>query len=329
MSNIRKFAATKELLEKLRVPSISRQVIVKTVDKNRESTTESGILKIGDTDWAEAVHADRFGVVVSCPGKLPFVKGGDLMPWETEVHLSKGWCVYFDYLAGLNCDMYVDEDGAEYRLLNYDDLNLAITERYDGEDFDLQQTVDGKFWVIPLNGFHLFETVFHTKKGEFDISPDIVDQRYAVVKYVAINNTAYENGLSVDHLELEVGDKVRFGKIPQVMLEEEAYASFDGGRMYRRSQARNIEMLWRDGALILPQGKLLIRKLEDEDLTPGGIILLKPNVKNHTGEVVVSSVHECPVGSMVKYTKGVGHEIDYRGEKHRILNANQVLYIEE
>ena len=194
---------------------------------------------------------------------------------------------------------------------------------------DWQLSSDESEWVKPLNGFHIFERVYHEKINKFDIhSEQRVNTRLGVVKYVAKNNAEYETGMETDHVELQVGDRVQFGPIPPVMLEDEAHCSFDGGRMYRRAQARNIDVVWRGGDIILPQGRVLIKRILDETITPAGIILPKAQVKNHTGEIIVSSVHECKVGGTLRYTKGGGMLIDHQGEQHRVIKDQEILYVD-
>ena len=303
--------------------------MVKTLVKYSAEETPSGILKTGDTDYAPAAHADRLGEVIAVPkGMLPFSIKGDIMPWETVVEISPGMIVWYDYLANLNADGFIDEEGYEYKVIDYDNLYVATVPRdEEGDPEGLQVGETGMEYIIPLNGFHLFERVLHEKKHRFDITENKVDPRYGIVKYVARNNTAYENGTSVDHFDLQVGDKVMFGNVPEVMLEDDLHCHFDGGRMYRRSQSRNIELVWRGDKLILPKGSILIKRKPDEEISKGGIILLKANVKNHTGEVVLSSNDQVPIGSEILYIKGTGWEIDYQGEKHRVLTNNQILYV--
>jgi co-chaperonin GroES (HSP10) len=307
----------------LRIPLGSRKVLIKTTHKASEEKTESGILKVADTEWNEASHADRWGVVVQCPPSIQFNNG---MPWKTTKQVSVGMKVWYDYLASLNCITYIDEEGVEYKLISYEDLYVASVKAQPIV-VDLQTSEDETEFIIPLNGFHLFETVSHERQGRFDISPQRIDTKYGIVKYVAENNEEYETSSEVDHVELRVGDRVRFGSVPPVMLEDEAHCNFDGGRMYRRSQARNVEMVWRDGELILPQGRVMIKQLPNESITPAGIILPKPNAKNHRGNVVLSSNDEVPVGSEITYIKGAGRTIVHNGDGHRILKESEMLYV--
>jgi len=187
----------------------------------------------------------------------------------------------------------------------------------------------GVEWIIPLNGYHIFERVYHEKQSDFDhFSDKKVNNKLGIVKYVASNNGAYENGMEADHVELQIGDEVQFGTVPPVFLEDEYHCFFDGGRMYRRAQARNVELLWRDGQLILPNGRVLIRQILDEKITPAGVILPRADVKNHRGEVLVSSIPDIPVKSVVKYSKGAGGIMDYEGEKVRVVKSGSILYIE-
>jgi len=322
---------TKRDIDLLNIPPGSRIVLIRIDNKNVDARTESGIWKIAetDTDWNKSVHSDRVGTAMKVPkDPLPFEVGRDFMPWKTKVEVSEGMTVWFDFLASENVDVYIDEDDVEYKLVDYSDIYVATLPRFENEDFGLQESTDGKEYIIPLNGYHLFETVEVERKGKYDISPSRIDPGYGIVKYLAKNNTQYENNMSEDHLDLQVGDKVRFGNVPAVYLEDEMHCTFDGGRMYRRSQVRNVEMLWRKGEIILPKGKVLIRQKEDENITPTGIILSKPNVKSHTGEVVISSNDDIVVGSCIKYIKGSGKLIDFKGEKCRILTEGCILYVE-
>lgn len=285
---------------------------------------------MGDTDWQQAAHATRTGIVVKAPkDPLPFKVKSDNMPWRTKVQISEGMTALFDFLEGENCLSYYDEDGYEYKLIDYSNLYVATMPRINGEEIDgLQRSSDGTEWVIPLNGFTLFERVYKEKTSKLDVSDPKVDRRRGIVRYVAENNLEYESGQESDHIRLKPGDEVVFNSVPEVMLESEEHCHFDGGRMYRRAQARNVDLAWRDGELILPDGRCLVRKFEDEDITPSGIILPKPNVKNHTSEVIISTVQEVSAGKTIKYIKGSGFPIEYKGEKLRLLREEQILYVE-
>lgn len=254
------------------------------------------------------------------------------MPWLTRVQVAKGMKIWYDYMASLNTIVYVDEDESEYRLIDYDSLYVATVPRCEEEDFWFsQKSTDGKEWIIPLNGFHIFERVYHEPKSKFDIHiTKRVNNREAIVKYVAVNNRAYETGEEEDHVELEPGDRVVFGVVPCVMLEDEMHCHFDSGRMYRRAQARNIDLVWRGDELVLPKGRILIKKIKDERVLPSGIILLRDNVKNHRGEVVISSIEGVNVGQEVTYPLKGGVPLEYKDKEgeHRILRSNQVLYVD-
>ena len=316
----------------MRMAPGSRQVLIKIVNRTVDEKTPSGIIKIANTDldWVPSRHSDRRGVVVACPRhRLPFAVSADIMPWQTSIEISKGMTVWFDFLASENCVTYIDEFDFHYKLLNYDDLYVATFPRKKTESINgVQKTKDETEYVIPLNGYHIIERVYHESRSKFDLfGPMRVDRRYGIVKYVAKNNQAYENGLEEDHVELKVGDRLRFSTVPEVMLEDEAHCHFDGGTMYRRAQARNVDVVWRDGEMILPNGRILVRQILDEDITPAGIILQKPNVKQHQGTVIVSSIGAIPKGSKIMYIKGAGMIINYKEEECRVLKETEILYI--
>lgn len=329
--NIECYDVRADVLQRLRIPPGSKKVLVKILNKITDQRTPSGIIKIAatDTDWNHARHTNRMGVVMAIPRhKLPFKKGADLMPWETDVQLSVGMTVWFDFMDTIT---YNDEYGDEYKLVDYDSCYVAAFPRdSDSEDFKwAHKSSDGLEWVVPLNGFHLFERIYKKQRGRFDVfETEKVDRRRAIVKYTAINNRDYDTEGQEDKVELQVGDEVFFSQVPEVMLEDEAYCEFDGGRMYRRSQARNVELVWRDGELILPKGRCLIKQIPDEDVTPAGIILLRKHVKNHRGTVVLSSIEGVEEGDVIKYILTGGHPLKYKEEDCRVLNEDHVLFNE-
>lgn len=312
-------------IESLRVPPGSRQVLIRIDSRNIDERTPSGIWTVTDTDWQPAVHSDRTGTVIAVPkDPLPFnqIKGQDIMPWKTKVEISPGMKVWFDYLASENCVTYIDETETHYKLINYDDLYVATINNKSGSR------------IVPLNGFHLFEIVYKEKTSEFDTSDPKINTREGIVKYVAKNNELYTTEGEEDLVNLQTGDRVRFGPVPAVYLEDEAHCTFDGGTMYRRAQARNIDLVWRGDELILPRGKLLIKQIPEKDHYRGNLILppkyvnKRSDIKNHRGEVLVSSVHEAPPGAVVKYIIGAGALIDYKGDKCRVLKSAEILYVE-
>jgi co-chaperonin GroES (HSP10) len=334
METIEKSLISEKQIRKTRIPPGSSKVIVKINNRVVDEETDSGILKISevDADWNKAMHSDRTGEVVAVPrGKLPFKFNEDIFPWETEVEISPGMTVIFDYMSGLNCDSYEDENGYEYKVLDYSDLYVAYFPREWPGEHPLQVSKDEGQYIIPLNGFHIFERVYKESRGKFDVFGQMrIDRTKGIVKYLAQNNTAYENGSDTDHLALRAGDEVEFGTVPEVCLEDEAHCHFDGGTMYRRAQARNIELIWRNGEMILPEGRCLIKQHKEEEVRPSGIILPSNDklLKNHRGEIIISSIKGIPPGKTVKYIKGSGRVIKYKEEDHRILNSDQILYVE-
>jgi len=327
---IEKYDVKESILKKLVIPPGSRKVLVKILNKITDQKTPSGIIKIAstDTDWNPARHTDRVGMVMAVPRhKLPFKPSGDLMPWRTSVQLSVGMTVWFDFMK---TETYSDEYNNEYKLVDYDSCYVATFPRISGEKIDwAHKSIDGTEWILPLNGFHLFERIYKKQRGSLDVFESMkVDRRKGVVKYTAINNKEYETPGQSDHLDLHVGDEVQFSSVPEVMLEDEAYCTFDGGKMYRRAQSRNVDLAWRDGELILPRGKCLIKHIPDETITEAGIILLKRHVKNHRGEVILSSIDGLPNGVTLKYVLSGGTPMRYKDEDVRVLNENHILYVE-
>ena len=295
--------------------------MIKTLARNVDARTPSGIWKITDTDWNENVHVDRWGEVVQIPrDPLPFkrlVQGqppADKMPWVTSVQIKKGDLVWYDYLNSLNCVTYIDEEKSEYKLIDYENCYVAT-------DKDAN--------IIPLNGFHLFERIYKEQTGNFDIFEEYkIDRSRGIVKYVAENNEAYELSSDEDPFDLQVGDEVKFGPVPEVMLEDEAHCHFDGGKMYRRAQARNISLVYRDGELILPRRWAMLKQIPNEEVTESGIILPKDEIKNQRGDILLSAIPEVKEGEKVVYIKGAGILYNHEGVQTRIVQDNHILYVE-
>jgi len=328
--SIKNYDVKESVLKSLKIPAGSRKVLVKILNKITDQRTPSGLIKIAptDVDWNPARHTNRMGMVMAVPRhNLPFRPSGDLMPWKTRIQLSVGMTVWFDFMQ---TETYSDEHDNEYKLVDYDSCYVATFPRVDGEDLGwAHKSIDGTEWILPLNGFHLFERVYKKQRGSLDVFESMkVDKRKGIVRYTAVNNEEYETGGQSDHLDLNVGDEVQFSVVPEVMLEDESYCVFDGGKMYRRAQSRNVDLAWRDGELILPKGKCLIKHLPDETITEGGIILLKRHVKNHRGRIVLSSIEGLEEGTTIKYILSGGTPMKYNNEDVRVLNENHVLYVE-
>ena len=108
---------------------------MRTVDNNEEAVTPAGIIKIGDTDWKPAAHANRISEIVMVPDTLyyglvwhvKYPNAPESMPWRTDIQIQPGDIVWHDYMNSLNCPIINvdDEPGEQYKLLNYYDLYVA------------------------------------------------------------------------------------------------------------------------------------------------------------------------------------------------------------
>jgi len=98
--------------------------------------------------------------------------------------------------------------------------------------------------------------------------------------------------------------------------------------MYRRAQARNISLVYRNGELIIPRGRVLLKHVPNEKVTKSGIILPKEEIKNQKGDILLSSVPEIKEGDRVIYIKGAGVKYDHEGVATRIIQEHQILFIE-
>ena len=63
MPELEVYKLTRAEIEKIRIPPGSRKTLIKTLEKNVDRRSKSGIWLITDTDWDEAIHAQRWGEV--------------------------------------------------------------------------------------------------------------------------------------------------------------------------------------------------------------------------------------------------------------------------
>ena len=316
------------------IPNGNNRVLLKTIEKNTEATTPSGILKISptETDWNEANHASRWGEVVAFPHKLRYdPHDGSSLAWDTEVEVYKGMVVWYDYLDSLNCVTYFDEHGSEYKLIEYGNLYVGIIPvgmKTDKIDIRYHtKTEDKSHWVIPLNGYILFKKINKKPMTVTDIYiPDKNDPSKGIVKYISIPNKSYSSG-NEDHIDLEEGDVCIFSHNYEVMLEHPTYAVFDGGRQYKRLQRRNVELVWRDDEIIIPKNRILIRQHPATLVTDYGLKLMRTNKTYNNGTVIISSFKEIKKDDEILFSKGSGRIIEWRGKTYRLLNISNVFGI--
>jgi hypothetical protein len=197
--------------------------------KSEEDTTPSGIIKVGDTDFQPAMHANRISEVVMVPEELYYGlvwhkrrnDATESMPWRTDMDLQVGDIVWHDYMNSLNCPVIDVEDSDEqYKLLNYYDLYVAkrkipyvakrkipymnFTEEvmfygeerklvvYDGMGpFQYANENGEMFAIIPLNGYVLCEEVKETRSSELDVLDPHVDKKYGKVAFLGKKNYGY------------------------------------------------------------------------------------------------------------------------------------------
>lgn len=265
-----------------RIKSISRvkkilscrnEILVRTMYDNEEDVTPSGIIKVGDTDWEPAAHANRISEVVMLPNTLyyglkwhkKFPNATESMPWRTDIQIQVGDIVWHDYMNSLNCPILDvdDEPGVQYKLLNYYDLyvvkrkeesavsivlNPGETFYYNGETYIIEN--EGMNKIIPLNGYVLCEEVLEEQKGDMDVLEKHIDKRYGRVAFVGKPNYGYrcerikqppiEKDKDGD-MGLVPGDVI-VKKNPQIhiMLEDALHARFNGDTLYFIIQRKDI-----------------------------------------------------------------------------------------
>lgn len=305
-----------EQILKLRLPSAANRCLIKILLKNYNDRTEGGIWKISqnDTDWNPASHAERFGEVVLVPDKLFFIQGKiGTMPWKTEIQIKPGMIVWFDYLDGLNASYFTAEDGTDYALIDYQNLYVAK----DGDK------------VTPLNGYHLFERVNGGLKSNSKlILEEKVDTNYGIVKYPAKLNDRYESEYHHD-IELEEGDKVLFAVPYEVLLEDEIHAKFDGSKMYRRAQSKDVMVVWHQDEVHLNSHIVIVKPVDVKRERPSGLILINNTEQYSVSEVFMSSYPGVEPGDTLYYGKNLGIEIEIKGEKYKALRQHEIIGKEE
>jgi co-chaperonin GroES (HSP10) len=316
MPNAQHFKLPKEQILNMRLLTVSGRIMVKILLRTGDDRTPGGIYKhaVEELEYDAAAHIERWGEVVKVPDSLIWRPGKQgSMPWKTTMQLQIGDLVYYDYLDLLNGIVYIDEDdGTLYPLISYE--NAYVATRGDQ--------------IIPLNGFHLFERV------QFDWGlttlylKDKVDTNYGKVKYVAELNKKYE-GDSYNDIPLKEGDKVLFTNPYEVMLEDSVHAKFDGGKMYRRAQSKDVLVVWRGDEILLNKNVIIAEKKDNKGLRASGIQLVNTDEMYVISNCFMSSIEYINVGDKIYYGKESGIEITINGVKYVVLRPNQIIGYEE
>lgn len=312
----------------MKIPYGSNKVLIQTLEKNTEQTTPSGIIKISatDTDWDHATHADRWGKVIHVPSGLKYDRfDGGALAWYTDIEVAEGMLVWYDYLNSLNCTVLLDEDESEYRLIEYGNLYVALVpvgsiyeEFVDKDIHGLNNTKTD--WVIPLNGYVLFERIDENAHTTLWMPPKI-DKTKGVVKYVGRRIMEYQNGKG-DVIDLRPGDTVQFKDAYEVLLEDKTYSTFDGGVTYRRAQRNRVACAWRGDKIIVPSDCVLVDEQKEELETEMGIKLLKGLQKQSLGYVMEGGGFD--LGDQVIFIKGAGVLIKWDDVTYRLLLKDHI-----
>jgi len=200
---------------------ISNSVLVRINEMHDEITYGTLTLKL-DTSFEVGKHAANKGVVIKVPEKFVYSKTPNIntSDWDTDIEAEEGDLVYFDYLSGIECNKVECEDKLYY-ILPYH--TLYILKR--------------KNKVIPLNGYVLLEPVIK-EEGYKDFKFDREQAKYATVAYSGSCNKKYRNKQYFDDSAIKAGEKVIYGKVSGLFLEQEEHSSFNGNKRYRIIQRR-------------------------------------------------------------------------------------------
>ena len=131
---------------------ISNSVLVRIDDRHDEITYGTLTLKL-DTSFEVGKHAANKGVVIKVLEKYiysekPLLNTGG---WDTDIEVEEGDLVWFDYLAGIECNQ-VECKGKLYYILPYHTLYVAKRKKrisytiaskhkfYDGETSEYYRT---------------------------------------------------------------------------------------------------------------------------------------------------------------------------------------------
>jgi len=310
MPEIYRYKKTQEQIDKIEIKFNYNKVLIRIDDKIEDKKTDSGIIMISptDMDYNPAAHTDRTGTIWKLPPTLRYDNSPFSMPWKTSVQVQEGDKVWFDYLNSQNCVVIENEDGVEYKLIDYE--NLYLVKR--GEE------------ITPLNGYCMFSDFVIKASSRFDITDGKVDARFGVVEYVAEKNQEYHISVFSDDIEIGAGDKVLFGRRAQrYYLEDPYYMTL--GKMLRPMQRKNIvAVMDGDNIARLKTGVVVVRPIKERVTASGIIVPPMRSDKTHLESDVIMSAHpEVSVGDKVMCPKVAPLKI---GDDY-ILTDEEIYYI--
>jgi hypothetical protein len=218
-------------LESLYIPVGSNLVLVHVPHQNKDTTTKSGLLVIGDMDFKPAEHAERWGYIYSLPKELVYNNiSQDPMGWETTLECSVGDKVWFDYRAAMYAHT-LECDGEWYKLLNYGSLYVVQ---------------DSQDRIIPLNGYLLLKKYVNESSGSIVVSAK-VDDRFATVFKSGSKNARYRLDIWNDNIDVYDGDSVLFeAETVCFPLESELHRTFPEPDVFLQHRKRVLAVVTED-----------------------------------------------------------------------------------
>ena len=220
---------------------ISNSVLLR-INEKHDKLTYGTLTLINDTTYDIGKHAPNKGVVVKVPDKFVYSKTPNIntSDWDTDIEVEEGDLVYFDYLSGIECNKIEHEDKLYY-ILPYHTLYISKREVYDKLNIT-------KTEIIPLNGYVLLEPIIK-EEGYKDFKFEREQAKYATVAYSGSCNKKYRNKQYYDDSDIRAGEKVIYGKVSGLFLEQEEYSSLNGNKRYRIIQRRFLTGIIEEGEI--------------------------------------------------------------------------------
>lgn len=140
---------------------LANQVLVKAITDNKQSHTQSGIIKTADNFWKNqflAAYVDRVYTVVKVCDKLTFWSptnktSGNCLRWKCDMDVDVGDTIWVSYPSAINYTAIICKN-IEYKLINYEEIRMS-------------QKPDGLY--VMVNGYNLYR---HPQKSRSTILID-------------------------------------------------------------------------------------------------------------------------------------------------------------